>query len=199
MKQITIEGKLRTTGRKADVNSVRRSQRVPCVLYGQGVENISFSIDAKELKTITDTPYSHIINLNIEGTGHLAVLHDVQYHPVTDEASHVDFLAVSETKPVVINVPIKITGNSEGVKQGGKLLVSARKLRVSGLIENLPDELVVDITTLQLGKQIAAGDLNYEGIQIVSPKSTIICAVRMTRAVVVDDSAAAATTAAPQA
>lgn len=181
MKQLELNGTVRTTGRKADVKSVRKEERVPCVIYGQGIENISFSVDAKDLKQLTHTPYSHIVKLNIDGKEFLAVLHAIQYHPVTDNALHADFLAVSEDKPVTINVPVKIVGNSEGVKAGGKLEVSVRKLRISGLIANLPDELTVDITPLQIGKQISAGDLSYEGIKIVSPKTTLICAVKMTR------------------
>ena len=110
------------------------------------------------------------------------LFHQIQYHPISDEALHVDFLAVSEDKPVAINVPVKIHGHSEGVKQGGKLVPGARKLRVMGLIANLPDELAVDITTLGIGKQINAGDLSYDNIQIISPKTTMVCAVKATRA-----------------
>ena len=190
MKQLDLSGKLRTTGKKADVNSVRRENRVPCVIYGAGVENTSFSVDEKELKALTNTPYSHIVNLDVEGKKFLAILQDIQYHPVTDRAIHVDFLAIDENKPVTIQVPVKIFGNSEGVKAGGKLNAPTRKLKVSGLIKDLPDELPVDITTLGLGKQINAGDLKFDGIQIVSPKSTLICQVRATR-----NSAAAAETA----
>ena len=120
--------------------------------------------------------------MDIEGTEYTCVFHSAQYHPVTDEALHVDFLSVSNEKPVVIDVPIVLTGNSEGVKQGGKLMVSSRKLKVSAPMDKLPDTLEVDITTLGLGKTIVAGDLSYEGINIVSPKATIICAVKMTRA-----------------
>lgn len=181
MKQLELNGKLRATGKKADVNSVRRENRVPCVIYGAGVQNTSFSVDEKELKALTHTPYSHIVKLNVEGSNFLAVLKDIQYHPVTDRALHVDFLAIDENKPVTITVPIKITGNSEGVRAGGKLNVPIRKLKVSGLINNIPDELTIDITTLGLGKQINAGDLKFDGIQIVSPKSTLVCAVRATR------------------
>ena len=112
----------------------------------------------------------------------MAVLHEVQWHPVTDEALHVDFLAVTDSKPVTIDVPVVITGHSEGVKLGGKLLVSSRKLRVSALLADLPDSLDVDITNLMIGKQIVAGDLHYDKINIVSPKATIICSVRATRA-----------------
>lgn len=182
METITLKGKSRKIGKKADVKQLRRAGEVPCVYYGHNVENIVFSVDAKELKKITHTPKSYLINLEVDGQSHLCVFHQIQYHPVTDEALHVDFLAISSEKPVVIEVPVVIEGNSEGVKQGGKLLVSARKLKISAPIDLLPDELKVDITDLQLGKTIVAGDLSYEGIQIVSPKSTIICAVKMTRA-----------------
>jgi len=184
MKHIQISGSARTTGKKADVKSVRRSEKVPCVFYGQGVENISFSVEDKDLKLITDTPFSYIVDLTIDGKTYMAKLQDVQYHPVNDNAIHADFLAVAEDKPVTIQVPIKIVGNSEGVKQGGKLAVQVRKLKVCGLAANIPDELPVDITTLQIGKRITAADLSYDKIQIVSPKATIVCSVKSTRAAV---------------
>ena len=188
MKHFELQGKKRITGKKADVKSVRREDRVPCVLYGAGVENTAFSVDEKELKGLTHTPYSHIVDLDIEGEKHQAILKAIQYHPVTDRAMHVDFLALDPAKPVTIDVPIKITGNSIGVRQGGKLNVPTRKLKVCGTIENLPDELPIDITELGLGRQINAGDLKFDGFQIVSPKGTLVCAVRATR-----NSAAAAT------
>jgi large subunit ribosomal protein L25 len=170
--------------KKADVKNIRRADRVPCVLYGQGVENTSFSVDAQDLKAITHTPYSYIINLNIDGKKQLAKFQAVQYHPVTDKAIHVDFLAISADKPVTIDVPVVITGSSEGVKMGGKLMVHSRKLSVRGLINELPDDLKVDVTNLQLGKQIYAGNLSFDKVQIVSPKNTLICAVRLTRSAI---------------
>lgn len=192
MKQVTLTGKVRSLGKKSELKAMRRNEEIPSILYGPGIENVMFSVNVKELKAITNTPFSHIILLDVEGKKQLAILHEVQYHPVSDEPLHVDFLAISENKPVEIEIPIKIFGNSEGVKQGGKLQVSARKLRVSGLIANLPDELPIDITKLALGKQIVAGDLNFDGIKIISPKTTIICSVRMTRVVAVDETAPAA-------
>ena len=160
--------------------------------YGHSDENVLFSVDAKELLLVTNTPNSYIVELEIADKKYTAVYHTAQFHPVTDETLHVDFLAVSAEKPVSINVPIIITGNSEGVRQGGKLSVSARKLKVSALMANLPDTLTVDITNLSLGKTIVAGDLKYDNIQILSPKSTIICAVKMTRAAIGAAAAAAA-------
>jgi len=183
MKHIELKGQIREAGNKAAVKAVRRAGQVPCNIYGLGIENILFTVDAQDLKAITHTPNSYIIDLELSnGTKMYAVLHEVQYHPVTDEALHVDFLTVSEEKPVTIEVPVKVVGHSEGVKMGGKLLVSSRKLRVSAMMNNLPDILEVDSTNLMIGKQIVAGDLNYEGVTIVSPKATIICSVRPTRA-----------------
>ena len=183
MQHIELNGQVRVAGNKASVKAIRREGLVPCNIYGLGMENILFTIDAKDLKTITHTPNSFIIDLKLsDGRSGYAVLHEVQYHPVTDEALHVDFLFVTEDKPVTIEVPVIVTGHSEGVKMGGKLLVSSRKLRVSAMMDKLPDVLEVDSTNLMIGKQIVAGDLNYEGVTIVSPKATIICSVRPTRA-----------------
>ena len=183
MQHIELNGQVRVAGNKASVKAIRREGLVPCNIYGLGMENILFNIDAKDLKTITHTPNSYIIDLKLsDGRNGYAVLHEVQYHPVSDEPLHVDFLFVTEDKPVTIEVPVIVTGHSEGVKMGGKLLVSSRKLRVSAMMHNLPDVLEVDSTNLRIGKQIVAGDLNYEGVTIVSPKATIICSVRPTRA-----------------
>jgi large subunit ribosomal protein L25 len=183
MKHIELKGQVREAGNKAAVKAVRRAGQVPCNIYGLGLENILFTIDAQDLKTITHTPNSYIIDLHLsDGRNGFAVIHEVQYHPVTDEPLHVDFLFVTEDKPVTIEVPVLVTGHAEGVKMGGKLLVSSRKLRVSAMMDKLPDLLEVDSTPLKIGKQIVAGDLNYDGVTIVSPKATIICSVRPTRA-----------------
>ncbi|MBO8465663.1 MAG: 50S ribosomal protein L25 [Bacteroidetes bacterium] len=182
MQQITLKGTNREIGNKALVKAVRRDNLVPCVYYGNGVENTVFSVALKDLETILNTPNSYIIEIDIEGKKQLAVLQAVQFHPVTDKPLHVDFLAIQEDKPVTINIPVVITGNSIGVRQGGKLMVSTRKLKVSGMMKDLPDTLPVDITELNLGKQIVAGDLHYDNIQIMSPKATIVCSVKMTRA-----------------
>ena len=183
MKHIELKGQVREAGNKAAIKAVRRAGQVPCNIYGLGLENILFTIDAQDLKTITHTPNSYIIDLHLsDGRNGFAVIHEVQYHPVSDEPLHVDFLFVSEDKPVTIEVPVLVTGHAEGVKMGGKLLVSSRKLRVSAMMDKLPDLLEVDSTPLKIGKQIVAGDLNYDGVTIVSPKATIICSVRPTRA-----------------
>lgn len=182
MQRIVLNAEPRVLGKKSDVKRLRREGRVPAVIYGPEQENLNITVDAKELKQITHTPNSYILEIKLEGKTYLAVFHDAQFHPVSDETIHVDFLAINENKPITISLPLEITGNAAGVKVGGKLLVSARKLQVKGLISNLPERLVVDVTELELGKQINAGDLSYEGVTILSPKSMLICAVRATRA-----------------
>ncbi|MCI2082440.1 MAG: 50S ribosomal protein L25 [Bacteroidales bacterium] len=197
MKQIPLKGQLRKTGRKADVKTVRSEGRVPCNLYGNGMENVAFSVDAKDLRKITDTPDYYIIRLDIEGKEYLSVLQEVQWHSVTDEARHVDFLVVTEDKPVAINVPLKISGHAEGVKEGGRLITGMRELRCYGLIDDLPDLIEVDSTPVKMGKQILVGDLDIPKTQILAPKSQLVCAVRHTRQVV--ETTVAATPAAGEA
>ena len=163
MKHITLHGTAREKGRKSSIKSIRREGQVPCVLYGNGIENVLFSVDARELKALTHTPNSYIVDLDIDGKSYLAVMHELQFQ---------DFLAISADKPVSIDVPLNIFGNCAGVKAGGKLLIEARKLRVSGLPDQIPDVLDIDITNLKLGKQIVAGDLSFEGIQMSAQLST---------------------------
>ena len=183
MKHIELKGQLREASGKQAIKAIRREGLVPCNLYGLGMENILFTVSAKALKPITNTPNSYIIDLELSNGQKInAVLHELQWHPVTDECLHVDFLAVCDTKPVVIDVPVVVTGHAEGVKAGGKLLVSSRKLKISAMLNELPDTLEVDCSALQIGKQSVAGDLHNEGVNIVSPKATIICSVRPTRA-----------------
>ena len=183
MKHISLNGTIRENAGKAAVKAIRRAGLVPCNLYGNGVQNILFTVNAKELKTLTHTPNSYIVDINLSnGQQMTAVLHEAQWHPVTDEPLHMDFLAVCADKTVVIDVPVQVSGHSEGVKLGGKLYVAVRKIRVSALMDKLPDVVNVDVTPLQIGGQIVAGDINMEGVTVVSPKKMIICSVLATRA-----------------
>jgi large subunit ribosomal protein L25 len=182
MKIIKLNGQPRTNLGKKDSKVLRKQKLVPCVLYGNKAENKNFVLVEKELKELIYTPFSYIVEIAIDGKIHTCILKDIQFHPVTDEILHIDFLNIDENKPVAIDVPVKITGHSEGVKQGGKLQILIRKIKVSALISELPDELPVDITNLQLGKSICIGDLLFDKLDILTPKSNIICSVKMTRA-----------------
>lgn len=192
MQHFALKGQVRQASNKAAIKAFRRQGLVPCNLYGNGLENVLFTVDAKELKGVTDTPKSFIVDLTLDnGQTFMAVLHELQFHPVSDICLHVDFLAVDAQKPVAIDVPIAITGHSIGVQQGGKFLQRSRSLRVSGLMDAIPDELVVDITNVGLDKAIRAADLQYDGINIISNKGTVVCMVKSTR----NSAAAAAETA----
>ena len=182
MKHFALNGQIREIGNKAVVKAFRKQGLVPCNLYGQGLENVFFTIPEKELKGVTHTPASYIIDLTLsDGKTYTCVLHELQYHPVEDNCLHVDFLKVSEDKPISINVPLNITGHAVGVQAGGKFAKFVRSLKVCGMMKDLPDQLDIDITDLQIGKTIFAGDLKYDNITILNPKSTIICTVKATR------------------
>mgnify|MGYP001356762684 CR=1 FL=1 len=169
MKTISVKAVKRDEYGKKAAKAVRREGMVPCVLSGNG-ESVSFSVDPREIKALIYTPNSYIVEFDFDGKKEQAVLREAQFHPVR------------EGKPVSIAIPVRLTGNAEGVKVGGKLTLSARKLVVSALVENLPDELVVDVTELGVGKTIFVGDLAFENLKFVTPASTAVCAVRVTRA-----------------
>ena len=181
MKTLSIETKTRNEYGKKAAKAVRREGMVPCVLCGGG-ETVSFSVDPKDVKPLIYTPNSYIVEFTIDGRKEQAVLRDAQFHPVREEILHLDFYRVQEGKPVSIAIPVRLTGNAEGVKVGGKLVLSARKLVVSAPVDRLPDEIVVDVTELGVGKTIFVGDLKIEGLKFVTPASTAVCAVRVTRA-----------------
>jgi large subunit ribosomal protein L25 len=198
MKTIELKGAGRVSLTKTAVKKLRVEGEVPCVLYGEGGKNVHFSVPERSLKDLVYTPTAYLVKLSVDGTAYTAVMRELQFHPVTDKILHIDFFPVHEDRPVAIDVPITISGNSEGVRQGGKLQVITRRLKVSALPKYLPDALNVDITNLSIGKTIVVGDLKYENVNILNPKVTIICAVKVTRAAIGQQGAAApaATTAA---
>jgi len=181
MKTLSITAAARTAGGKKAAKTVRREGLIPCVLYGGG-ENITFSVEAKAVKPLIYTPNSYIVEIDLDGKIEKAVMREVQYHPVREQIMHIDFYRVQENKPIAITVPVRLTGSAEGVKVGGKLTLSTRKLTISGMLEALPDEIVVDVTPLNVGQTIFVGDLNVEGIKFLTPATTAIAAVRVTRA-----------------
>lgn len=196
MQSIELKGALRSEIGKKGAKHVRRNALTPCNLYGVG-GNVNFTVIEKDLKNILYTPNAYIIDLNIDEKREQAVIREIQFHPVTDQVLHIDFFRVSEDVPVIIEIPVKLTGSSEGVKQGGKLTLTSRKLKVSAFLKDLPDTLDIDISTLGLGKTVMVGELDFPNVTILNPKSNVVCAVKMTRAA--RGAAAAAALAAQQA
>ena len=182
MKHFELNGKIREVGNKAVIKAIRRQGLVPCNLYGQGIENVLFTVSERDLMGITNTPASFIIDIKLDnGQTYMAVVHELQFHPVKDNCLHVDFLAVSEDKPIAIKVPIVVSGHPVGVQKGGKFVLVSRAIRISALMKDLPDTLNVDVTSLDIEKRIVAGDIKLDNVTVVSPKDTIICTVKATR------------------
>jgi large subunit ribosomal protein L25 len=191
MKHFALSGETRKVGNKAVIKAFRKQGLVPCNLYGNGIENILFTVKEKDLKGILETPYSFIIDLTLdEKTNYTVILHELQFHPVKDSCLHIDFLAVDEKKPIAINVPIKFEGHAVGVQKGGKFVSNARNLRISAKMEDLPDDITIDISSLDLDKKIKAGDVKIEKVSVLTDKDAILCYVKTTRNV--DTSAVAA-------
>ena len=182
MKHFQLNGQIREKGNKAVIKAFRRQGLVPCNLYGAGIDNILFTVNEKELMGLTHTPASYIVDLNLDGKTYTAVAHEYQWHPVDDNCLHVDFLAVNEQKPIVISVPLNISGHPVGVQAGGKFTQVSRSLKVKALMKDLHAQLDIDVTPLNINDRMVAGDLKFEGLQIVSDKNTIICCVNATRA-----------------
>ncbi|MDD6254303.1 MAG: 50S ribosomal protein L25 [Bacteroidales bacterium] len=182
MKHFELNGQVRETGNKATIKALRKEGLVPCNLYGLGIENVLFTVKAKELKGLTHVPASFIVDITLDnGKKYTAVVHELQFHPIEDICLHVDFLAVNEEKPIAIDVPISFEGHAAGVRAGGKFVGLCRKVRISALMKDLPDNLVINVDELEIGKRIVAGDLKYDNLTVISPKTTILCTVKSTR------------------
>ncbi len=181
MKSLAVKGEARKSLGKKDAHNLRAAEKAPAVLYGVE-EPIHFSVDFSELRQLIYTPNVYLIDLDIDGTTHRAIMQDIQWHPVAEMVLHVDFLKISDDKPIKIEVPIKVTGHAKGIKAGGKLNTNLRRLKVKALAENIPDAIDIDVTQLGLGQGIKVGDLNLDNIEFLDPKSNVVVSVAITRA-----------------
>ena len=187
MKEFALNGQKRETVGKKASKLLRKEGLIPCNLYGESVVDgkpvaMSFAIPMAELRKVIYTPTVYVVNLNIDGESHKAVIKELQFHPVTDAVLHVDFYEVSETKPITIGIPVKLNGLAQGVRDGGKLNLSIRKIDVKAPYKQIPEILDIDVTNLGLGKAIKVGDLHYEGLELATPAQVVVCSVKETRA-----------------
>lgn len=181
MKTVTISGSARTATGKKDTKELRGKGMVPCVLYG-GKEQVHFFADSREFKKVLFTPDTYNIDLAIEGKNYTAIVQHTQFHPITDELIHADFYELNEGKPVSVSIPVKVTGNSVGVRAGGKLVIKSRKLKVKALPAQLPDFIQVDISNLNIGESVKVNTLAIEGVTFLDAPNVVIAAVNTTRA-----------------
>lgn len=180
MKSIEISANLRKETGKKQTKALRKSGQVPCVMYG-GEDTIHFSAEAKDFRHIIYTPDVFIVNLNIDGKKHSAILKDIQFHPVTDELLHIDFIQVFEDAPAIVSLPVSVVGNSAGIRAGGKLRQRRRYLKVKGLVKDLPETLEIDITKLEIGDFIKVGDLDFKNLELLDPTRAMIVGVSASR------------------
>lgn len=182
MKSMTINGDLRAAQSKQELKKLRAEGKVPCVLYG-GKEQVHFSTPALDFRHLVYTPEVYTVNLNVGGKTYNAVMKDIQFHPVTDSLMHIDFMELFDDKAVSMEIPVKISGNSVGVRAGGILVNKLRKLKVSALPKHLPDFIEVKIDDLNIGDDVRVRDLAVDGVTFLDTPSNVIAGVKTTRAV----------------
>jgi len=188
MREINVSGTKRAAVGKKASKMLRKEGMVPCNLYGeQKGENglpvaLSFAASAAELRKAVYSPHVYVVNLTIDGEVHKAIIKELQFHPTSDALLHADFFEVNETKAITVGIPVNITGHAQGVRDGGRLNLSIRKIDVTAPYKQIPEKLDIDVTELQLGKAIKVGQLSFEGLEIATPKEVIVCSVKATRA-----------------
>ena len=188
MKEIAINGQKReATGKKA-TKQLRKEGLVPCNLYGEVKGNdglpqaLSFSASFAELRKVVYTPEVYVVNINIDGKERKAIVKELQFHPTTDALLHADFYEISENKNITVGIPVKLNGLAQGVREGGKLNLSIRKIDVTATYKQIPEILNIDVTNLGLGKAIKVGELSFEGLTLATPAQVVVCSVKETRA-----------------
>ncbi len=188
MKEISVSGQKRTeTGKKAS-KMLRKEGLIPCNLYGEkrdekGLpEAMAFVAPMAELRKAVYTPHVYVVNLTIDGQEHKAIIKELQFHPTSDALIHADFYEINETKAITVGIPVNLTGHAQGVRDGGRLNLSIRKINVTAPYKNIPEKLDIDVTSLELGKSIKVGSLQFDGLEIATPKEVIVCSVKATRA-----------------
>ena len=186
-----MSGSLRENVGKKDAKALRREDKVPCVMYGKG-EQIAFSVAQTQFDRIIFNPEPCFVEIDINGTKHSAMLKDIDFHPVTDIVYHADFYELSDDKPIVMSIPVHTTGTSVGVMKGGKLAYKQKRLNVKSLPANMPNEILVDITKLDVAQRIKVQDIPTNNFEFLNPKSSEVLVVNSTRASATADTTEAA-------
>ncbi|HNV81188.1 MAG: 50S ribosomal protein L25/general stress protein Ctc [Tenuifilaceae bacterium] len=181
MESFELKGSPRTETGKKFAKQLRRENAVPAVLYG-GKESVLFSVKESDLRNLIYTPNVYLIDLTIGKKKHKAIIKEIQFHPVSDRVLHLDLLEVTDDKKFTIAIPVKLVGSAAGTKQGGKLALVTRKLRVHGLAKNIPGVIEIDVTPMEIGTSKFVSDINLDNIELVDPKSTVVATVKLTRA-----------------
>ena len=161
---------------------LEEGQKVVEIENGKGLITTDIVVTSDAVRKLIYSPEIFAVDIELNGKNKMAVLKDIQFHPVKDTVLHIDFLEVNDKKPVVIEVPVKLVGHAEGVKAGGKLGLSMRRLKVKAIYTNVPECLEINVDKLGLGQSLQVGDLHFEGLELVNAKNAVVCAVQLTRA-----------------
>lgn len=180
MKTAQLSGSLRTNVGKKDATALRNAELVPCVLYGQG-EQTHFAVKRNDIEKIVFSPDVFQVELEIEGKKAKGIIRELQQHPLKDTIQHVDFLELSESKPIRVELPVRLTGSSRGVLAGGRLMQVFRRLRVVGLPQDLPEAITLDISNLKIGKSVRVGSIEIPGVKFLDPAQAVVVSVKMAR------------------
>lgn len=187
MKEINVTGQKRSDLGKKATKLLRKEGLIPCNIYGEkkgenGLpEALAFAVPMSELRKLVYTPHIYVVNILIDGEKHLAVMKELQFHPVTDALLHVDFFAINDEKPVTIGVPVKLNGLAQGVRDGGRMSLIVRKVNVRAKYKDIPETLDIDVTNMTIGKSIKVGDLSFDGLEMVTSKDVVVCTIKATR------------------
>lgn len=181
MKTVVLKGKIREKVGKKESKKLRAQEIVPAVLYG-GEAPIHFSVPFADLRKLVYTPNVYLLDIEIDGNVHKAMMQDIQWHAVEEQILHIDFLKITDDKPVKIDMPVNITGLAKGIKMGGKLNTNLRRLKVKALAADLPDSIDIDVTELGIGDGVKVADLNIENVEFLDTKSNVVVGVGITRA-----------------
>ncbi|MDE6300692.1 MAG: 50S ribosomal protein L25/general stress protein Ctc [Muribaculaceae bacterium] len=162
--------------------TLKPGEKIVEIGNGKGLITTDLTVTNDAVRKLIYTPEIFAIELEVNGEKRMAVLKDIQFQPVKDSILHIDLLEVNDKKPVVVEVPVKLEGHAEGVKAGGKLTLSMKKLKVKATYDKIPERLVINVDNLGLGKSLQVGELNFEGLELMNAKNAVVCAVQLTRA-----------------
>ena len=193
MKSVSISCSPRANVGKKDATALRNAKQVPCVLYG-GKEQVHFAVLAADFKDLIYTPHVHTVEIEVAGKKFNAIMQEAQFHKVNDSLLHVDFLEIIAGKPVTMNIPVKTTGTSPGVRAGGKLVKKLKTLKVRGLVEKMPDTIDIAIDSLEIGQGVRVADIKIDGLTMLNAANVTVVGVQTTRAAAAEATAAAAAT-----
>ncbi|MBM3437819.1 MAG: 50S ribosomal protein L25/general stress protein Ctc [Bacteroidetes bacterium] len=182
MKTIFLKAESRAEVGTRTAKALRAEGKVPCNMYGLADGNLNFAVYQADFKNLVYTPNVYKVKIELDGKNYDAILQDIQFHPVSDMIIHCDFVAVDEKKPVIMDIPVRVVGNSPGVRAGGKLVKKLNRLRVRGLIANLPDFIDVSIDTLEIGQSAKVGQVEVSGFDLLDSPANAIVTIKTTRA-----------------